>query len=371
MNENVITIQPINYDMTSEHTTVVNMFNELNLMSLDIDPKEVQYDLTNDKEIQKKFDKLRTNIELIYKKHQQMVLTEISKTRTLLNDQFDKDHIEKALQETLQKISFKETILSTEIVFSFDDLTKSSPVVTLLKNQSKYVNGVANVPLKKYQLLAHDWADKIIHHFQNTVKLFCRKSNDLITLKSFEIQKKGNLFNTNIMNNSITYKSPKVNINLPRTYDPGCSQGALGCFWYTNHCCSGFNTVSKHCCNALWNDCCCGCGCQFHTERNISFTSETDKYTRFSKTSLLSLKNCCHPWVRENEIANPLKGLSKIKIKLVLTLESIETPSISLKDFDSASLYSVSSLPLYDEIGSNLPSYTSLQPEEKNPEEKK
>jgi len=353
-NDNVITIQPINYDLTSEHTNVVSMINDIELISYDIDPSEVQYDLADDESIQKQFDLIRERIEHIYKEHQRKVLVEIEKSKKLLDAEFPKDYLEKSLQKLLKKLSFKGETITQGFDFSLSDLTTSSPMAKLLRKQSKYLKGMSNISLKKFHLLVHDWADKIIHHFQKTVELFCQKSNGFITFKSFKSQKKGSLFNLDLMKDKVHYHKPAA--SLVSKYTEVCA-----CFWYTNSCCSGFNTIRRNCCWSLLQTC-NDFGCCDHSP-SIKFNpSKSDEYTRFPETSMISFTDCC-PIVHKNEIANPLDNNQSIEIYIELELEPIEAPSITWKDLDSVSLYSVSSLPEYDQVFANIPSYASLQPE--------
>jgi len=336
MSENVITMQPINHDLTKERTDIASMISDLDLMSDEIDPSEVQYDMANDKSIQKEFNCLQEMIDVVYKEHQQMILPEIETSKELLDHHFPRNYLEKSFQELIQKILFKGQTITPEFVISLDDLIESSQMAKLYKERSQYLEGVSNIFLEKYHLLAHDWADKVIYHFQKTIELFCQKNDGLITLKSFKAQKKGSLFHLNPENDQVKYYKP---IQLfPQRYVGNLD--TCGCFWYKNSGCTGFTTIFHNSCSACLDVCCCTAGWK---EQNIIFNpSQSDQYTNFSHTSLLTIN--CMQSTHQNKIINPLDGQSNITINLVLDLEPITSPSIILKDFSLASLCSESSL---------------------------
>jgi len=361
-NDNVITIQPLNYDLTREHADIAGIVDKLELTSEDIDPSEVCYDVTNDGKIQETFDCLLEEIDVIYKGHRQMILNEIERIKSLIKSQLPKDYIKEALKKT----SFKGQTVKYDFTFSLDDLVKSSPSAKLFKDQAIYLEGVTNISLKKYHLLAHDWADKISYHLKKTIELFCKKSNGLITFKSLKTNKKGPLFNLNLMKNKPQYLKPVA--SFTDEYLHSCA-----CFWYTNSSCLGFNAkANRDCCVA----CCDACDrCPGGEVNEIELRpSKLDEYTQFSKTSVMTIDDFCRGCgccccccliagipVTNNAIPNPLNNLSTFQIELVLKLEPIPTPLITSENFDSVSLCSVSSLPQYDQLFSNLPTYESLQ----------
>jgi len=313
-------------------------------------------------------DKITTLSNQKYKTHKKNTQKNLANIRKAIENHAPLDFVEQKIKTGINELTFEEQ----NIVIDFDPLDLAQ-----IKTHDKSLRFLQ--PLCKFDQATHKFNlefqtyRKLIRKYHDTLEIKIKQIiHSIEKLSDNKISIDLEEFNLDPNHYLIDFDNFPNDTNQKLYYDSGIV--TRPCCW-----CECRPVTGKHCgTNISGSGCCKSMNCLAGCPNNI--IKQTPKLTADHQT-IFCFPNWCGifpcfgavtiPHEEADDITkdNMLRD-QKLKIKIKLILKEIPGPDIKLDDIaqsDLVSLYSVSSLPAYQDVYPTLPSYESLEEDMEDP----